>query len=91
MAKIATSKTKEKPAPDSLSWNPEKVRRFRMVYDSRVKEGINMRSVDPAHDFLFEGAEYRMGFAHYLLEYLETCVYWPPQSRVYANTPKLEE
>ena len=86
---MATSK--KKPEQDSFSWNPEKVRRFRMVYDSRVKDGVSMRSVDPKDDFTFEGGEYRMGFAHYLLEYLETCVYWPPQSRVYANTPNLEE
>lgn len=87
---MATAK-KDKKEEEGISWNPEMVRRFRMVYDSRVKAGAPIKSVDPEDDFEFEGGTYRMGFAHYLLEYLETCVYWPPQSRIYANTPVLKE
>ena len=75
---------------EGINWDPEKVRRFRMAYDARVKDGVSPRSVADDDAFEFEGDTFNMAFAHYMLEYLETCVFWIPQSRVYAQQPELE-
>lgn len=75
---------KEKGEP----FDPEKCRRLRMAYDKEVKDGAHPKDV--RHIFAFEGTEYNMGFAHYMLEYFETCVFWVPQSRVYNVPPKLD-
>jgi len=86
--------TKKKPAKTEENeeggsqWDPEKVRRFRMAFDKKIKEG-NLPK-DPRVEWDFEGSSYNMAFAFYLLEYFETVVFWPPQSRVYANQPELK-
>ena len=65
------------------SWTPQKVHDLRVLYDKEVKGGKDPKST--TETFKFEGHEFVMGYAHYLLEYLETCVFWPPQSRLYAR------
>ena len=77
----------EKPAEDN--WSPERVRRLRMAYDKTVREGAHPK--DPNATFEFEGTDLVVGFTYYLLEYLETCIFWPPQSRVYNLQPELKE
>jgi hypothetical protein len=86
--KKAAAETKSKEEPKA-EWDPEKVRRFRMAYDNKVRDGSSPKDISDTFDF--EGGEYVMGFAYYLLEYLETCIFWPPQSRVYNVQPKLNE
>lgn len=78
----------EKSGEDQNQWDPEKVRRFRMAFDKKIKEG-NLPK-DPRVEWDFEGSSYNMAFAFYLLEYFETVVFWPPQSRTYANQPELK-
>jgi hypothetical protein len=90
--KVATKSKEEEPESKEepkAEWDPEKVRRFRMTYDDKVRDGASPKDISDA--FTFEGGEYVMGFAYYLLEYLETCIFWPPQSRVYNVQPKLDE
>jgi hypothetical protein len=87
---MATKKKQAEPEEQQQSqdpWDPEKVRRFRMAYDKQVKDG-NLPK-DPRKVFSFEGSEYNMAFAYYLLEYFETVIFWPPQSRAYNVAPEL--
>ncbi len=66
---------------DSGKWTPERVHQLRVAYDAAIQDGAHPKSI---HEVIeFEGDSYVMGYAHYLLEYLETCVFWPPQSRLY--------
>jgi len=83
-----TTPAKAEKSDDQNQWDPEKVRRFRMAFDKKIKEG-NLPK-DPRVEWDFEGSSYNMAFAFYLLEYFETVVFWPPQSRVYANQPELK-
>lgn len=86
--KKPAAKTEENENESGNQWDPEKVRRFRMAFDKKVKEG-NLPK-DPRVEWDFEGSSYNMAFAFYLLEYFETVVFWPPQSRIYANQPELK-
>jgi|DEB0MinimDraft_10_1074344.scaffolds.fasta_scaffold142847_2 hypothetical protein len=87
--KKPNNKTETAEKKDNDNWDPERVRKFRMAYDKKVKEGILPKDVRTS--FTFEGQDFNMAFAFYLLEYFETCIFWPPQSRVYAMTPDLED
>lgn len=77
-------KPKKDPTPqknDSGMWSAERVHKFRVTYDQAIKDGLHPKSIHETIEF--DGNTYVMGYAHYLLEYLETCVFWPPQSRLY--------
>ena len=87
--KTTPSESGERGEERGDNWDPERVRRFRMAYDKKVKEGILPKDV--RSNFTFEGQDFNMAFAFYLLEYFETCIFWPPQSRTYALTPELGE
>jgi len=84
----------ERDAEDSgdekFGFTPEQVRDFRIAYDSKCREGIPPKSMkdtmtDPHKNTI------PMAWAYYVLEFWETCVIWPPQSRVYAKHPDLGE
>ena len=68
---------------DNQNWTPQKVHDFRKMYDKEMANGKEPKST--VETFKFEGHVFVMGYAHFLLEYLETCVFWPPQSRLYAR------
>ena len=85
--KTTTAKSEAESGEGGDNWDPERVRRFRMAYDKKVKEGTLPKDIRT--NFTFEGQEFNMAFAFYLLEYFETCIFWPPQSRTYALTPEL--
>lgn len=74
-----------KPKP-SNNWNPQRVHELRSKYEEAIQSGLHPKSAQEA--FEYDGVEYTTGWAYYLLEYLETVVFWPPQSRLYkAPTP----
>ena len=53
-----------------------------------VQSGLHPKSAQDK--FECNGQEYTTGWAYFLLEYLETVVFWPPQSRLYTqNTQPL--
>ena len=83
--KKKTEEPEEQPAGEQ--WDPEMVRRFRMKYDAEIKDGVLPK--DARHILDFEGRKMNMAFAHYMLEYFETCIFWPPQSRAYNIAPDL--
>lgn len=87
--KTTTEEVNKNDDASGENWDPERVRRFRMAYDKKIKEGILPKDI--RSNFTFEGQEFNMAFAFYLLEYFETCIFWPPQSRTYALTPELGE
>lgn len=75
---------------EKFGFTPEQVREFRIAYDSKCREGIPPKSMkdtmtDPHKNTI------PMAWAYYVLEFWETCVIWPPQSRVYAKHPDLGE
>jgi hypothetical protein len=74
----------------SFGFAPEQVRDFRIAYDSKCREGIPPKSMK---DFMVDPHENTipMAWAYYVLEFWETCVIWPPQSRIYAKHPDLGE
>jgi hypothetical protein len=80
----------EKSGDEKYGFTPEQVRDFRIAYDSKCREGIPPKSMkdtmtDPHENTI------PMAWAYYVLEFWETCVIWPPQSRVYAKHPDLGE
>jgi hypothetical protein len=87
---MPAKKTKPEPEPEEQpGWSPERCRRLRMAYDKEIRSGTHPKDTEKSFDF--EGEQHGVGFTYYLLEYLETCVFWPPQSRVYNLQPELEE
>jgi len=48
----------------TIEWTPEKLANLRKVYDYNVKHG--------KESFVFEGNEYLVAYAKYLIEYLQT-------------------
>tara|TARA_R110002153_G_scaffold73544_2_gene191815 strand:- start:47 stop:400 length:354 start_codon:yes stop_codon:yes gene_type:complete len=82
--------TNDKSGDEKYGFTPEQVRDFRIAYDSKCREGIPPKSMkdtmtDPHENTI------PMAWAYYVLEFWETCVIWPPQSRVYAKHPDLSE
>lgn len=71
-----------------LGYSPEDVRKLRMDYDQKCRDGVLPKSMT---ETIIEpnGAEIVMAWAYYVLEFWETCVIWKPQSRTYQVQPDL--
>ena len=88
--KEAEEDIKEISPEQQINIVKEDIRNWRMRYDKKCRSGVlpldpNETLEDPT------GKEIPMAMTFFLLQYYETCLLWPPQSRFYHAEPDIDQ